>query len=187
MNGQLGVSQEVRANRLEQDREGVVQALRSRIDSIAQQLEHSRSEIEASNVRLQEEVPMLGNVYGPATGESFSKRGKTDIYLPWDGGSAVFLAECKWWTGPKAFAEDALPQLLDRYVVWRDTHAAMVLFIRNRNASAVIEKAEEIIRAHPRFLRDVDSVGDMRAFTLHKDGDIDREIKLALITAVIHA
>lgn len=78
--------------------------------------------------RLRDQIlAMLGNVYGPATGESFSRRGKSDIYLPWEGGNPAFLAECKWWTGPKAFAEHDLPQLLDRYVVWRDTHAAMTI------------------------------------------------------------
>jgi len=137
--------------------------------------------------RLRDQIlVMLGNVYGTATGETFSKRGKTDIYLPYGDGGAVFLAECKWWTGEKAFAKRALPQLLDGYVVWRDTHAAMILFIRNKDASAVIDKAASTIRAHIRYLRDADSVGDVPVFTLHKDGDPNRELKLALITAAIH-
>ncbi|MEZ5278984.1 MAG: hypothetical protein R2770_00800 [Acidimicrobiales bacterium] len=138
--------------------------------------------------RLRDQIlAMLGNVYGPATGESFSKRGKSDIYLPWDGGKPVFLAECKWWSGPKAFKQHDLPQLLDRYVVWRDTHAAMILFIRNKNATAVVEQAVEILCSHPRYVREADSIGDSRVFVLHKDGDPDREIKLALVCAVIHA
>ncbi|MEV4319551.1 hypothetical protein [Actinocrispum sp. NPDC049592] len=74
--------------------------------------------------------------------ETFGKRGKTDIYLPWDGGP-VFLAECKWWTGPKMFTEHDLPQLLDRCVVWRDTNAAMVLFNRNKDVTAMIPSAGE--------------------------------------------
>lgn len=137
--------------------------------------------------RLRDQIlTMLGNVYGPASAESFSKRGKTDIYLPFEGKGAVFLGECKWWGGPKAFAEDDLPQLLDRYVVWRDTHAAMILFIRNKDATAVIDKAIAIIREHERYIRDDGTIGDAPGFVLHKDGDADREIKLALITAVIH-
>lgn len=138
--------------------------------------------------RLRDQIlAMLGNVYGPATGESFSKRGKSDIYLPWDGGNPVFLAECKWWTGPKAFAEHDLSQLLDRYVVWRDTHAAMILFIGNKDATAVIDKAVGIIRDHDRYLRDADMIEGAPVFVPHKDGDPDREIKLALVTAAIHA
>lgn len=136
--------------------------------------------------RLRDQIlAMLGNVYGPATGESFTRQGKSDIYLPWEGGKPVFLAECKWWRGPKAFTEDDLPQLLDRYVVWRDTHAAMVLFIRNKDATAVISKATDIIRSHPRCLRDAEPIAGAPVFVLHKDGDPDREIKLALITAAI--
>lgn len=138
--------------------------------------------------RLRDQIlAMLGNVYGPATGESFSKRGKSDVYLPWDGTNAVFLAECKWWTGPKAFREHDLPQLLDRYVVWRDTHAAMILFIGNKDATAVIEQAIEIIRSHDRYLRDAGTIDGAPVFVLHKEGDPDREIKLALVTAAIHA
>lgn len=137
--------------------------------------------------RLRDQIlAMLGNVYGPATGESFSKRGKSDIYLPWEGSNPVFLAECKWWTGPKSFAERDLPQLLDRYVVWRDTHAAMILFIPNKDATAVIDKAIEIIRNHDRYLRDAGTIEGTPVFVLHKDGDSDREIMLALVTAAIH-
>jgi hypothetical protein len=136
--------------------------------------------------RLRDQIlAALHSIYGAATGETFSKRGKSDIYLPWDGG-AVFLAECKWWTGPKNFAQHDLPQLLDRYITWRDTHAAVVLFIRNKDATAVIAEAENIVRAHPRYLREVSPINGTSVFVLHKDGDRDREITLALVTVAIH-
>lgn len=83
-------------------------------------------------------LTVLHSIYGAATGETFSKRGKTDINLPWGGDGPVFLAECKWWRGAKGFENDDLPQLLDRYIIWRDAHAAMVPFIRTENATAVI-------------------------------------------------
>lgn len=138
--------------------------------------------------RLRDQIlTALHGIYGAATGETFSKRGKTDIYLPWGEGGDVFLAECKWWTGPKNFTEHDLPQLLDRYITWRDTHAAMVLFIRNKDATAVIAEAENIVRAHPRYLRDASPINGTPTFVLHKDGDRDREITLALVTAAIHA
>lgn len=137
--------------------------------------------------RLRDQIlAMLHTVYGSATAETFSKRGKTDIYLPWNDRGPVFIAECKWWTGPKAFGKHDLPQLLDRYIVWRDTHAAMVLFIRNKDVTAVIASAESIIRDHPRYLRDANPTHGASVFVLHKDGDRDREIKLALVTAAIH-
>lgn len=137
--------------------------------------------------RLRDQIlTALHGIYGAATGETFSKRGKTDIYLPWGNDGAVFLAECKWWTGPKNFAEHDLPQLLDRYITWRDTHAAIVLFIRNKDATAVIAEAEKLVRAHPRYLRDANPINGTPVVVLHKDGDPDREITLALVTVAIH-
>ena len=126
----------------------------------------------------------LNAIYGEASAESFSKRGKTDIYLPWEN-NAVFLAECKWWSGQKAFKDAALPQLLDRYIVWRDTHTAMVLFIKNRDASAVIPKAIESIKQHPRYVKEDAPIDRFRTFVLHQDGDEDRQLRLALLTAAI--
>ena len=140
--------------------------------------------VDAPEERLRDEIIAGLQHQGPATGESYSKRGKSDIYLP-HAGNAVFLAECKWWRGKKAFAEEALPQLLDRYVIWRDTHAAMILFIRNKNATAVISEAVDAIRSHPRFVAELERIGDVRTFRLHHDGDEARLLRLALLTVVI--
>ena len=140
---------------------------------------------DASEERLRDQIVMtLNAIYGEASAESFSKRGKTDIYLPWEN-NAVFLAECKWWSGQKAFKDAALPQLLDRYIVWRDTHTAMVLFIKNRDASAVIAEAIESIEQHPRYVKEDAPIDRFRTFVLHQDGDEDRQLRLALLTAAI--
>lgn len=46
---------------------------------------------------------VLNNRFGPASGETFSCKGKTDIFIPYGGDQrAVFIAECKWWSGPAA-------------------------------------------------------------------------------------
>lgn len=141
--------------------------------------------IEAREVRLRDQIIVqLHSIYGAGSAETFSKRGRTDIYLPWSD-HAVFIAECKWWKGPKAFKDKVLPQLLDRYIVWRDTHAAIVLFIRNKNVSSVIDRAIELIKQHPRFVSDAPPIGEVKTFMLHKDGDEDRQLRLALLTAPI--
>ena len=140
--------------------------------------------MDAPEEHLRNEIITALQPQGPATGESYSKRGKSDIYLP-HAENAVFLAECKWWGGKKAFAEEALLQLLDRYVIWRDTHTAMILFIRNKNATTVINKAVDAIRSHPRFVAELERIGDVRTFRLHHDGDEARFLRLALLTAVI--
>ena len=138
----------------------------------------------APEEHLRNEIIAALQPQGPATGESYSKRGKSDIYLP-HAGHAVFLAECKWWRGKKAFAEKALPQLLDRYVIWRDTHTAIILFIRNKNATEVIREAIDAIRSHPRYVAELEHIGDSPTFRFHHDGDEARFLTLALLTAVI--
>jgi hypothetical protein len=64
-------------------------------------------------------LTMLNTRYqGQATGETFNAAGKTDILVRVDDRN-VFIGECKWWGGPKAFAE-AMQQLYG-YSTWRDT------------------------------------------------------------------
>ena len=165
----------------DEDFASIVKDIRRTLDSF-ERLPKFR--VDALEENLRNEIIAGLQHQGPATGESYSKRGKSDIYLP-HGDHAVFLAECKWWQGKKAFADEALPQLLDRYVIWRDTHAAMILFIRNKNATAVINRAVDAIRSHTRFLSELERIGDVRTFRLHHDGDEARFLRLALLTAVI--
>jgi hypothetical protein len=99
---------------------------------------------------------ILNNQFGAATGESFSRNGKTDILVQvFDG--PVFIAECKIWHGQKAF-HDAVDQLLG-YLVWRDTKAAMVLFVRERDVSTIGQRALVVLKDHPQFVRDGVAVG----------------------------
>ena len=62
-------------------------------------------------------VQLNGQFEGKATAETFNMEGKTDILLR-EGDRNVFIAECKFWKGPKAFGE-AIDQLLG-YATWRD-------------------------------------------------------------------
>lgn len=87
------------------------------------------------------------NFAGAAKGEAFSGNGKTDIFLEWDGNNA-FIAECKIWRGQKQFSE-AIDQLLS-YTVWKDSKAALILFIRSSGATDIIAKAETALSDHPR-------------------------------------
>jgi hypothetical protein len=78
--------------------------------------------------------------------------------------------------------DDALDQLLS-YLVWRDTKAAILLFIRNKDVTAVIEKAIGKIEEHPNHKRSKANQGDadQYEFTMHAEGDPEREIHLTLI------
>lgn len=86
------------------------------------------------------------NYEGQAGGELFNGAGKTDILVRWQDRN-VFIGECKFWSGKVALTE-ALNQLLS-YLVWRDTKAALLLFIRTKDAVNTIEKADAAIREHP--------------------------------------
>ena len=78
--------------------------------------------------------------------------------------------------------DEALDQIF-RYLVWRDTKAAILLFIRRKDATAVIEKAIAKIEDHPNHKRSRSRHGDNEQFefTMHAQDDPERDIHLALI------
>jgi hypothetical protein len=80
-------------------------------------------------------VQLNGQFEGKATGETFNMAGKTDILLR-EGDRNVFIAECKFWKGPKAFG-DAITQLLG-YATWRDSKTAILVFNRGTETSTVL-------------------------------------------------
>lgn len=82
---------------------------------------------------------------GAAGGELFNGRGKTDILIR-EGDRNAFIAECKIWRGPQGVA-DALNQLLS-YLVWRDSKAALVMFIKTADPSATITKLHASVQGH---------------------------------------
>ena len=70
-------------------------------------------------------LTVLNTHYDNATGETFRKNGKTDIFIPVEE-HAAYIAECKLWHGCKAFGE-AIRQLFS-YTTWRDTKVTVVVF-----------------------------------------------------------
>lgn len=86
-----------------------------------------------------------------ATGETFNKKGKTDILIQNGSGENVFIGECKIWNGEKLFLA-AIDQLLERYVSWRDEYTALIIFNKdNKDFSNLISVAKEAISKHPNF------------------------------------
>jgi hypothetical protein len=117
---------------------------------------------------------------GAAAGEVFNAAGKTDILIRADDRN-VFIAECKIWKGPKTI-QDALGQLLS-YLTWRDTKAALLLFIRTGEPTAIITKSIAEIEGHANYKRTRSTAedGERYDFTLHANGDMNREIRLAFL------
>lgn len=87
-----------------------------------------------------------GTYLGGAVGEAFRNNGKTDICIE-EKNRAAFVAECKMWKGQKAIG-DALKQL-DSYLTWRDCKTALIYFVRKKDFLAILQTAEEALRAIP--------------------------------------
>jgi hypothetical protein len=95
---------------------------------------------------------------GQTTAEAFNVSGKTDILVRHPEGRNLFIAECKFWSGAKAFAE-TIDQLF-RYAGWRDTKLTIVIFVREKDLTAVVEKTREALEQHAQFVEWRDSAGE---------------------------
>ncbi|GAB3938769.1 hypothetical protein [Larkinella terrae] len=92
-----------------------------------------------------------------ASGETFNRGGKTDIILKYaKDGSNLFVAECKFWHGASEFLK-AISQLFDRYLTWRDSKVALILFVKNKEFSNILDTIKSEISNHPYF---VSKIGD---------------------------
>ena len=94
---------------------------------------------------------------GTATAETFNKEGKSDILLKYEGGVA-FVAECKFWDGPKAYLE-SIDQIL-KYLTWRDSKAGLIVFVKNTDISTVISKISKVTSEHRCFISEEARAGD---------------------------
>jgi DNA-binding sugar fermentation-stimulating protein len=103
--------------------------------------------------------------------------------LNWEGDNA-FIGECKIWTGAAKFRE-AIDQLLG-YVTWRDTKAALIIFIKTGTPSDIIKKARAEVETHASDVRLKAEVDETRIdYLLQSPSDPERHIDLALIAVVI--
>lgn len=129
-------------------------------------------------------ISLNGHYQGNATGETFNGSGKTDILVRYKGANA-FIAECKFWRGQKHM-DQAVDQLL-RYVTWRDTKTAILLFSKQPLTPA-LAKAKECIARHKHFhsehrLRsgDLSAAHTIAAYRLTHPSDVDKLIYLTLM------
>jgi hypothetical protein len=95
-----------------------------------------------------------------ATGETFNRGGKTDIILKYaNDGSNLFVAECKFWHGAGEF-QKAISQLFDGYLTWRDSKAALIMFVRNKDFTNVLQTIKTEAKKHPLFLKESGNRGE---------------------------
>jgi hypothetical protein len=124
-------------------------------------------------------VQLNGTFEGKASGETFNYTGKTDILIS-DAGKNLFIAECKFWKGAASFTA-AIDQLLS-YLCWRDTKAALVLFNKDKDFSAVLSQIPELCIKHVCYEQTISrpSVSSFR-FLFHSPQDRNRKIRLAVL------
>lgn len=90
--------------------------------------------------------------YTSAAGEAFNSKGKTDILIRYEN-SNVFIAELKFWEGPKHFNE-TVDQLFG-YLTWRDSKTALVIFCKNKDFSSVISDVKQLLENHERLVDEI--------------------------------
>lgn len=117
---------------------------------------------------------------GSATGETFNKTGKTDILLRYKNEN-VFIAECKFWSGEAKYLE-TIDQILG-YLTWRDSKAAIVLFVKNVDFSTVIQGVREATPKHTNFLSsDGERIeGTWQSYKVHLNRDKGRQVYLTVL------
>jgi hypothetical protein len=129
-------------------------------------------------------IVILNATYeGTTTGETFNAKGKTDLLLRYQDANA-FMGECKVWSG-EAGLHDALDQMLGD-ATWRDTKAALIIFIKEQDATAIINKAANRAVRHPCYVgTDFDHRPDEIRYRFHHPDDAERIITVALLPFVI--
>jgi hypothetical protein len=116
------------------------------------------SEMQKRDVLL---VMLNSHFQGAAAGEVFNGSGKADIVLRF-GDHNVLVAECKFWEGISSF-EKALDQL-EGYLTLRDTHAALIVFVRGKDVHGPVTEAEAFVASLPaaKKLKNADGGTDFR-------------------------
>jgi hypothetical protein len=114
-----------------------------------------------------------------STGETFNKGGKTDILVRFEK-SNVFVAELAYWDGPKTLT-DKIGQLLN-YLTWRDSKAAVVLFVTRKDFAAVLREVQATVPKHRNFLRAGAASGESWfRYVVHIASDRHREAQLSVL------
>lgn len=114
------------------------------------------------------------------TREAFNRAGRTDILVRHENGNNLFVAECKNWTG-RAGMLAAITQLMG-YLTYRDSKAALLLFVNRADINAVLQRINEEVVIHPQHKRRgaiTNPSSSSHVFSL--PGDPDAEVNIEII------
>lgn len=91
------------------------------------------------------------------------------------------IAECKFWHGA-AELHKAISQLFDRYLTWRNSKVALILFITNKEFTKVIETIKSETVKHPYFLKEIGARGETSfSYQFHLPQDEDKKVYLEIL------
>ena len=151
------------------------------IDNMSKNIERSPStfaQMKEEQIRDMILVNLNGHYEGDATGETFNAQGKTDILIR-AGGRNVFIAECKFWGGPKALLA-AIDQI-QGYLTWRDTKTALLLFCRNVDFTHTLTSIAATVPEHNNFKRELKKMSDTHVrYLFRQKDDAARDLYLAV-------
>lgn len=114
-----------------------------------------------------------------ASSETFNKSGRTDILMRYKN-TNIFVAECKIWEGERQYLK-GISQLLS-YLTWRDSKTAMIVFVKRKNFSDILNKVKIITPSHDNYLGFIDEKEESWInYRFHIIGDRGREAKIAVL------
>ncbi|MGA9349778.1 MAG: hypothetical protein WBW48_13370 [Anaerolineae bacterium] len=120
---------------------------------------------------------ILANHLGLTSGRKLAD--KVDILIRHEK-TNVFVAECKFWDGIKSVFK-AIDQVLG-YLTWRDSKAAVVCFIRNKELDPVLKQIETETANHPCFVKYHGKKAESWfSFEFHLKDDETRGVQLAVL------
>lgn len=112
---------------------------------------------------------------GAATGETFSKKGKTDIYLRIDKGN-ILIFECKIWGG-RQLLFSTIDQIRG-YLTWRHNFGVIIFFARNKNFTQVRNSlATEIINS-PSYINGFQQIDPTHFVARHNLDDDKKSVEM---------
>src|SRR5574341_78621 len=124
-------------------------------------------------------IMVLSPNFEGVTGETFNRAGKTDILVRHEKANA-FVAECKFWGGIKLFFQ-TIDQALG-YLTWRDSKAAIICFVQNKELQPVLDQIGSETSKHPCFVKDHGKkLESSFQFEFHLKGDNTRNVRLAVL------
>lgn len=116
----------------------------------------------------------LNSVFqGDASGETFSKKGKTDIYLKISKGN-ILICECKIWAGKTLYGK-TIDQLRG-YLTWRHNYGVMITFVRTKGFTKVLNESEITIQEHESYMNGFKKIDDSHFISNHRVDDDEKEV-----------